>query len=67
MQEYDLVYELQSELRYPRWVVWGVVQGENDLEMISMNFSSKLKNTAVWCQLKKNNHPQRNGVPQLNG
>ena len=49
MQEYDLVYELKSELRYPRWVVWGVVQGENDLEMISMKFSSKLKNTAVWC------------------
>ena len=49
MQEYDLVYELLSELRYPRWVVWSVVQGENDLEMISMKFSSKLKNTAVWC------------------
>ena len=49
MQEYDLVYELKSELRYPRWVEWGVVQGENDLEMISMKFSSKLKNTAVWC------------------
>ena len=30
MQEYDLVYEFKSELRYPRWVVWGVVQGEND-------------------------------------
>ena len=43
--EYDFAYEIKSKPSYLWRVVWSVVQGRSDLEMNSMNLSSKLKNT----------------------